>query len=74
VELTVCYETNFEPAQSRKEEKYEELVEQVENNGYAVDLVIIEVGSKRFRELQKLPQVKRSIRSFRSSYYPYHPQ
>ena len=45
VELTVCYETNFEEARSRKEGKYySELVEEVESNGYVVDLVNIEAG------------------------------
>ena len=48
VELTVCFETNFEAARSRKEVKYNELVEEVEDNGYNVDLVTVEVGSGGF--------------------------
>ena len=48
VELTVCFETNFEAARLRKEEKYSELVEEVEDNGYDVDLVTVEVGSRGF--------------------------
>ena len=48
VELTVCFETNFEAARSRKEAKYSELVEEVEDNGYDVDLVTVEVGSRGF--------------------------
>ena len=46
--MTVCYETNFEEARSRKEGKYSELVEEVESNGYIVDLVTIEAGSRGF--------------------------
>ena len=30
VELTVCYETNYKEAQARKETKYTELVEEIE--------------------------------------------
>ena len=48
VELTVYYETNFEEARSRREGKYRELVEEVESNGYVVDLVTIKAGSRGF--------------------------
>ena len=48
VELTVCYETNFKDAQSRKEEKYMELVEEIEQKGFVVDLITVEVGSRGF--------------------------
>ena len=48
VELTVCFETNFEEARARKEAKYSELVDEVEQNGYTVDMITIEVGSRGF--------------------------
>lgn len=48
VELTVCYETNFRDARARKEEKYTELVKEVEENGFVVDLITVEVGSRGF--------------------------
>ena len=48
VELTVCYETNFKGAQSRKERKYMELVEEIEQNGFVVNLITVEVGSRGF--------------------------
>ena len=48
VELTVCFETNFQEAQARKEEKYRELEDKVEQNGYAVDMITVEVGSRGF--------------------------
>ena len=48
VELTVCYETNFKDAQSRKEEKYIKLVEEIEQKGFMVDLITVEVGSRGF--------------------------
>ena len=48
VELTVCFETNFKDAQLRKEEKYMELVEEIEEKGFVVDLITMEVGSRGF--------------------------
>ena len=44
VELTVCFETNFEKAKSRKEVKYADLVVQddIEENSFIVDLVTVE--------------------------------
>ena len=39
LELTVCFETNFEDARKRKEEKYCELVEEVIENGFVMDFV-----------------------------------
>ena len=48
IELTVCCESSFQAAKERKESKYLELVEEVENNGYNVDLITLEVGSRGF--------------------------
>ena len=48
MEMTVCYEMNFKDAQSRKEEKYMELVEEIEQKGFVVDLITVEVGSRGF--------------------------
>ena len=45
-ELTISYETNFEAAAERKEEKYEELVTGACNTGYETELITLEVGSR----------------------------
>ena len=45
-ELTISYETNFEAAAERKEEKYEELVTGACNAGYDTELITLEVGSR----------------------------
>jgi len=45
-ELTISYETNFEAAAERKEEKYEELVTGACNTGYETDRITLEVGSR----------------------------
>ena len=44
MKLTVCFETNFREAQQRKEEKSAELVEEIEDNGFAVDFVTVKIG------------------------------
>ena len=46
VELTVCYETNFEEAALRKSAKYENLAEQARLNGYRTTSLTIQVGSR----------------------------
>ena len=44
VELTVCFEDSFDDARARKEAKYVDLVDEIEENGFMVDLVTVEVG------------------------------
>ena len=44
-ELTVCFETSFEEARERKEEKYSELVAAIEEAGYNTTLITLEMGS-----------------------------
>ena len=48
VELTVCFEDNFDDARARKEAKYADLVDEIEENGFVVDLVTVEVGARGF--------------------------
>lgn len=47
-ELTIPFESNFGSAQVRKQSKYQELVEEVEANGFDVVLITFEVGSQGF--------------------------
>ena len=49
VELTVCFETNFQDAKERKATKYSELVEEIEENDFVVDMITLEVGSRGFQ-------------------------
>ena len=51
LELTVCYETNFEDAHRRKANKYEDLVEAGRSNGFDTSTVTLEVGSRGFLNL-----------------------
>ena len=39
VELTVCFETNFEEDKSQKEVTYADIVDEIEENGFIVDIV-----------------------------------
>ena len=48
VELTVCYETNFEDAHRRKANKYKDLVEAGRGNSFDRSTVTLEVGSRGF--------------------------
>ena len=48
LELTACYETNFEEAKARKEMRYADLVDEIKENGFTVDLITIEVGARGF--------------------------
>ena len=48
IELTIPFETNVENAQKRKLSKYHELMEELKTNGFDVNLVTLEVGSRGF--------------------------
>ena len=39
VELTICFESNFQDAKERKVAKYSELVEEIEGNDFVVDMI-----------------------------------
>ena len=48
VELTVCFETNFQDTKERKVAKYSELVEEIEENDFVVGMITLKVGSRGF--------------------------
>ena len=52
VELTVCYETNYVQAQTHKSDKYQDLVDAGETNGFTTEVITLEVGSRGFLNLQ----------------------
>ena len=58
IELTVCFETNFKKAQQKKEGKYAELVEDMEGNGFVVELITLEVGSRGFVNYDSFHRLK----------------
>ena len=48
IELTVCYDTLFEGAIKRKEERYQELLDTFQDAGYPASLVTVEVGHEEY--------------------------
>lgn len=61
LELTVCYETNFDEAKNRKICKYVELLEEAEHNGYKSEMITIEVGSRGVLSLEGFDNLKKSL-------------
>ncbi len=46
IELTVCFETNFEKSAQKKENRYGSLLNDIQSTGFTCELITIEVGSK----------------------------
>ena len=61
VELPVCFETNFQDAKERKATKYSELVEEIEENDFVVDMITLEVGSRGFVSYDGFCQLRDSV-------------
>ena len=61
IELTVCFETNFEEAKERKESKYRDLIAEVEGNDFIVDFLTVEVGSRGFVNYDSFTRLKDAV-------------
>ena len=59
IELTVCFETNFEVARERKVSRYTDLVEEAEQHGYKCELITVGVGSRGVVEVERMDRLKR---------------
>ncbi len=46
IELTVCFETNFERSAQRKGNRYGSLLNGIQSTGFTCELIIFEVGSR----------------------------
>jgi len=46
VELTVCFETSYEAAITRKEDRYHDLMAETRKAGYTSTLITVEMGSR----------------------------
>ena len=69
MELTVCFETNFEEAKSRKETKYADLVDEIKENGFTVDLVTIEVGARGFLKYESFRRLNEVLGADRKEFF-----
>ena len=56
IELSVCFETNFEAARKRKVLKYVDLAEQ---HNYKCDVFTVEVGSRGVVEVERMGWLRR---------------
>ena len=61
VELTICFESNFNEAQRRNTLKYAELLEEVEHSEYCATLITIEVGSHGLLHMEGLDHLQKFL-------------
>ena len=54
IELTIPFETNIQSARERKSKRYATLKEDIENKGYTVSVLPIEIGSRGFISQQNV--------------------
>ena len=58
VELTICFETSFEDAVKRKEDRYFELVSEAVKAGYSAETITVEIGYRGLPNINGLNQLK----------------
>ena len=58
VELIICFEMGFEAAKSRKSQKYIQLLEEAEQNGYRGNILTIAVGSRGVLNMEGLVKLR----------------
>ena len=61
VELTVCFETNFEEAARRKTAKYQHLVDEAKARGYRSELITLQFGSRGVPDLPGFEKIAASL-------------
>ena len=61
VELTECFETNFEEAAQRKTAKYHHLLEQAKARGYRSELITLQVGCRGVPDLPGFENIAASL-------------
>ncbi len=63
-ELSVPFETNILATHSRKQEKYEKLVMDIENLGYKVQYYAFEIGSRGYLSNDNIARIKSILRKY----------
>ena len=61
LELTICFETNFDEARKRKLCRYADLLEEAEKQGYQATVTTVEVGSRGILNMAGLNTIKRLL-------------
>ncbi len=62
IELTVCFETNFDDAHLRKQSKYQDLVETIRQTPFRAHTVPLQVGSRGFLDLGGFKEVRKLVK------------
>ena len=62
VELTVCYDTLFHEAVTRKEDKYLDLLSAVRNLGYNAKLITVEVRSRGLPNMSGFENLRKELK------------
>ena len=61
IELTICFETNYEEASTRKTNRYTDLMEQISGSNFDGELVTLEVGSRGFLSLPSFDTLQKQL-------------
>ena len=61
LELTICFETNFDEARKRKLCRYVDLLEEAEKQGYQATVTTVEVGSRWILNMAGVNTIKRLL-------------
>ena len=71
IELTICFESNFNDAHRRKTLKYAELLEEVEHSKYCGTLITIEVGSRGLLNMEGLDHLQKFLGIHNTRWSPF---
>ena len=58
IELTICWDTNFNNAEARKTNRYQELEAELTERNWKVNLITLEIGSRGFTSNQTASKLK----------------
>ena len=58
IELTICWDTNFNNAEARKTNRYQELAVELSERNWKVNLITLKIGSRGFTSSQTASKLK----------------
>ncbi len=62
VELTVCFETSYEAAVERKEDRYRDLTSDAKRAGYSLTLITLEMGSRGLPNMVGFQKLRETLK------------
>ena len=69
VELMVYFETSYEAASTRKEERYHDLIDETWKAGYTLTLITVEVGSRGLQNMSAFQRLRDILKLRRPEFY-----